>query len=137
MRSRTRPPPSARAAIVVRGPHMPVIERKLIMSDYAERAGLQVAPELVTLIEADLKSQLRLDTARFWTGLAALLDELVPVNQALLARRDWFQRGIDEWHRVRRGQPFDVAAHEAQLRSTGYLVEEGPDFCIGTQNVDA
>ncbi len=59
------------------------------------------------------------------------------VNQALLARRDQLQLDIDDWHRARRGQPFDVAAHEAHLVSSGYLVPEGPDFHIGTQNVDA
>ena len=107
------------------------------MSDYSERAGLQVATGLVQLIEADLAPQLRMDAARFWKGFAAMLDELVPVNQALLARRDSLQRDIDEWHRARRGQPFDVAAHESHLRSAGYLVEEGRDFSIGTQNVDA
>ncbi len=106
------------------------------MSDYSERAGLQVATGLVQLVEADLAPQLRLDAARFWKGFAAVLDELVAVNQALLARRDSLQRGIDEWHRARRGQPFDVAAQESQLRSSGYLVEVGPDFRVGTQNVD-
>ena len=80
--------------------------------------------------------QLRLDAALLWKGFAAVMDELVPVNQALLARRDSLQRGIDEWHRARRGQPFDVAAHESHLRNSGYLVEEGPDFRVGTQNVD-
>ncbi len=39
-----------------------------------------------------------------------------PVNQALLGRRDELQREIDAWHRARRGQPFDVVAHEAHLR---------------------
>ena len=92
---------------------------------------------LAQLIEQDLCSLLELDAARLWSGLAALLDRLVPVNQALLARRDQLQHDIDEWHRARRGQVFDVAAHEAHLAQIGYLVADGPDFCIGTQNVDA
>ena len=60
-----------------------------------------------------------------------------PSTRHLLERRDQLQRDIDEWHRARRGQPFDVAAHEAHLVKLGYLVPEGPDFHIGTQNVDA
>jgi malate synthase len=106
-------------------------------TDYCERGGLQVASELAQLIEMDLSSVLARDTARFWSGFAALLDQLVPVNQALLARRDQLQLDIDDWHRARRGKPFDVAAHEAHLVKSGYLVPEGPDFQIGTQNVDA
>ena len=66
-----------------------------------------------------------------------MLDQLVPINQALLARRDQLQLEIDDWHRARRGRPFDVAAHEAHLVESGYLVSEGPDFQIGTRNVDA
>ncbi|HLA70269.1 MAG TPA: malate synthase G [Steroidobacteraceae bacterium] len=106
-------------------------------TNYGDRAGLRVATGLAQLIEQDLAPVLKLDAARFWSGFAALLDQLVPVNQALLARRDRLQLDIDEWHRARRGQPFDVAAHEAHLVRSGYLIPEGPDFHIGTQNVDA
>ncbi len=106
-------------------------------TDYCARGGLQVSIELARLIEPELAPQLGLDAARFWTGLATLLDQLVPVNKALLERRNQLQLDIDAWHRARRGQPFDVAAHEAHLVRSGYLVPEGPDFHIGTQNVDA
>jgi malate synthase len=106
-------------------------------TDYCERGGLRVATDLAQLIEQELSSVLALDAARFWSGFAALLDQLVPVNQALLARRDQLQLAIDDWHRARRGKPFDVAAHEAHLIASGYVMAEGPDFHIGTQNVDA
>jgi len=105
-------------------------------TNYVERGGLRVSSALARLIEQELSASLGLDTARFWVGFEALLDELVPINQGLLERRDQFQRDIDVWHRARRGQPFDVAAHEAHLVKLGYLVPEGPDFRIGTQNVD-
>ena len=106
-------------------------------TDHGERGGLQVATELAQLIEQDLSPSLGFDVQRFWMGFEALLDQLVPLNQALLARRDQLQADIDDWHRARRGQPFDVAAHEAHLARSGYLVAEGPDFHIGTQRVDA
>jgi malate synthase len=107
------------------------------MSDYMERAGLEVAGELVQLIEGEVAPAVGVDVARFWDGLKSLLDELAPVNRALLERREQLQGAIDEWHRARRGQPFDVVAHESHLRGIGYLVAEGPAFHIGTANVDA
>jgi len=107
------------------------------MSNYVDRGGLRVAAGLAQLIEQELAPAVGLDTAGFWAGFEALLDRLVPANRALLARRDQLQRDLDAWHGARRGQPCDVAAHEAQLRSSGYLVPEGPGFRIGTQNVDA
>ena len=106
-------------------------------SSYCDRGGLRVSAELAQLIEADLSPGLGIDAVQFWAGFAALLDELVPVNQALLARRDQLQSEIDAWHRARRGQPFDAAAHEEHLSKLGYLVPEGPDFHIGTRKVDA
>ncbi|HET7810587.1 MAG TPA: malate synthase G [Steroidobacteraceae bacterium] len=107
------------------------------MTDYQERGGLRVAAPLARLVDEEVAPRIGLDTARFWHGFAALLDRLVPVNQALLARRDALQSEIDAWHRFRRGQPFDVAAHEQHLLEIGYRVPEGPDFTIETQNVDA
>jgi malate synthase len=106
-------------------------------SQYTERAGLRIAQPLLQLIEGDLAREVGVDTARFWVGLAALLRELVPVNQALLAKRDALQSMIDDWHRAHAAQPFDAVAHEAHLRSIGYLVAEGTEFQIGTRNVDA
>ncbi|HEX6398011.1 MAG TPA: malate synthase G [Steroidobacteraceae bacterium] len=106
------------------------------MTNYVERGGLRVSTGLAQLIERDVAPGVGLDAPPFWAGFEALLDRLVPVNRALLARRDQLQLGIDEWYRGRRGQPFDVAAHEAHLRGCGYLVAEGPDFHIGTQHVD-
>ena len=107
------------------------------MANYLDRGGLRVDTGLAQLIERELLPGLGLDAARFWTGFEALLDRLVPVNRALLARRDQLQRDIDAWHHARRGQPFDVAAHESHLLGMGYLLPEGPDFQIGTRNVDA
>jgi len=107
------------------------------MADYLERAGLRVAAELVQLVENDVGPRSVPDPARFWNEFERLLDRLVPQNQALLARRDALQSQVDAWHRARRGQPFDVAAHEKHLREIGYLVPAGQDFSIGTGNVDA
>src|SRR6185436_2867312 len=107
------------------------------MANYLDRGGLRVDTGLAQLIERELSPGLGLDAARFWTGFEALLDRLVPVNRALLARRDQLQRDIDAWHHARGGQPFDVAAHESHLLGIGYLLPEGPDFQIGTRNVDA
>ena len=97
-------------------------------TNYCARAGLQVAAELSALIEQELSPQLGLDAARFWSEFATLLDRLVPVNKSLLERRDQLQLDIDEWHRGRRGQPFDVAAHEEHLVRSGTGCPRGRTF---------
>jgi malate synthase len=105
-------------------------------SGYEDRAGLQISVPLLALIEGGLAREVGVDPARYWIGLAALLRDLTPVNRTLLARRDALQATIDEWHRAHAALPFDVAAHEAHLRSIGYLAPVGADFQIGTRNVD-
>ena len=107
------------------------------MTTHEDRAGLKVAGELIALIEQDVLPGLGLDAADFWAGAANIFERFAPENRVLLERRDAFQAQIDDWHRARRGQPYDVGASEAFLREIGYLVEEPAAFSIGTEGVDA
>ena len=80
------------------------------MTTHEDRAGLKVAGELIALIEQDVLPGLGLDATAFWSGAAAIFERFAPENRALLERRDALQAQIDDWHRARRGQPYDVAA---------------------------
>jgi len=106
------------------------------MSDRVERAGLQVDAQLAAFIEGEVLAPLQRDAAAFWPGFAALLARLVPVNRALLDKREVLQTQIDAWHVARAGKPIDSAEYQAFLREIGYLVPEPAPFTIGTQNVD-
>lgn len=107
------------------------------MTTHEDRAGLKVAGELIALIEQEVLPGLGLDAAAFWSGAAAIFERFAPENRALLTRRDALQGQIDDWHRARRGQPYDVAASQAFLKEIGYLVEEPAPFTVGTEGVDA
>ncbi|MFN7107879.1 MAG: malate synthase G [Brevundimonas sp.] len=107
------------------------------MTTHEDRAELKVAGELIALIEQDVLPGLGLDAATFWAGAASIFERFAPENRALLERRDALQVQIDDWHRARRGQPYDVGASESFLREIGYLVEEPAAFSIGTEGVDA
>ena len=52
-----------------------------------------------------------------------------------LVKRDAIQQQIDNWHK-QNGAATDAAAYRAFLEEIGYLVPEGPEFTIGTKNVD-
>jgi malate synthase len=103
---------------------------------HIDRAGLSVADELVTFIEAEVLPRLGLEADAFWSGVADIFARFTPDNQRLLARRDELQARIDEWHAARQGQPHDAAATEGFLREIGYLVPEPAPFQIGTERVD-
>ena len=106
------------------------------MSAYIHESNLQVASDLHAFVETEALPGTGVTPAQFWSGLAAILKDLAPKNRALLATRDRLQAEIDAWHRERQGGPFDHSEYRAFLEQIGYLVPEGPDFSIGTENVD-
>jgi malate synthase len=106
------------------------------MTDYIKRDGISVASELADFVDGKALQGTGLDGDAFWAGFAALLEKTVPINRALLDKRDSLQAQIDAWHQARKGQSHDAAAYEAFLREIGYLVPEPAPFTIGTTNVD-
>ncbi|MCB5160886.1 malate synthase G [Marinomonas algarum] len=77
-----------------------------------------------------------IEPTKFWQDLEKLVSDLAPINRQLLATRDSMQEQIDHWHLANKDQPINIKAYEAFLREIGYLVEEGDDFQITTENVD-
>ena len=106
------------------------------MPDRIEKHGLKIARPLYDFIANEALPGTGLDPDKFWQGFADLAVRLMPVNRELLAERDRLQAAIDDWHRKNPARPIDQAAYTAFLKEIGYLVPEGPDFQIGTTNVD-
>jgi malate synthase len=106
------------------------------MTDRVDRQGLSVATELATFIEDQALPGTGIAPDTFWTGFAGLIGEMTPRNRALLQKREDLQSAIDNWHIAQRGKVHDRVAYENFLKDIGYLVPEGDDFEITTQNVD-
>jgi malate synthase len=100
-----------------------------------EIAGLRVAGELFTFIAEEALPGTGISELDFWKHFAHLLGDLTPKNRALLAKRDALQARLDGWYR-QNGAPSEMAAYKAFLTEIGYLVPEGPDFQVTTENVD-
>jgi malate synthase len=107
------------------------------MTDYTNRAGLQVAGVLADFVERRALAETGIAADALWQGLADILSRFVPVNRALLAKRDDLQAKMDAWHTANPGPIADMPAYQLFLREIGYLVEEPAPFTIGTQNADA
>lgn len=105
------------------------------MSNYTDRANLKVSPILADFIESEVLPGLELSADSFWNSLANVVDELTPVNRQLLAERDDIQAKLDTWNAANK-ECFDAATYKSFLYEIGYLVEEGDDFSITTENVD-
>ncbi|MBY6058358.1 malate synthase G [Leisingera daeponensis] len=101
-----------------------------------EKQGIQVAQELAEFIEKQALPGTGVEAEMFWKGLAELVNTFGPENRALLAKREEIQAKIDAWHIANRDKPHDHEGYKAFLTEIGYLLPEGGDFEIETQNVD-
>ena len=106
------------------------------MTDRIQQGGLQIAPVLFELLEKEIAPDTGISAAHFWQSLEAIVAELAPRNRELLGVRDSLQARIDGWHRSNPGPDYDRKAYKAFLEEIGYLLPEGADFSIATENVD-
>ncbi|AWI83637.1 malate synthase G [Alloyangia pacifica] len=100
-----------------------------------DRHGLQIDPVLCTFVEEKALPGSGVEADAFWAALSQLAHDFGPRNAALLAKRDDLQSQIDAWHKANPGVP-DLPSYTAFLEEIGYLLPEGPDFDIETENTD-
>jgi malate synthase len=107
------------------------------MTRRVEASGLQIDAQLYDFITDQALPGTGVEPGHFWAAFAAIVKEMTPRNRALLKTRDTLQAEIDAYHLARRAQPHDAESYKAFLKNIGYLREEGPDFAVGTANIDA
>ena len=108
----------------------------MTMTEYVNRAGLQLATELASFIETRALPGTGMAPEAFWDGAAAIFARFTPRNRDLLARRDALQSAIDGWHQAQAGQPQDLPAYRTFLQDIGYLVPEPAPFTVAPRQVD-
>jgi malate synthase len=107
------------------------------MANTVAAGGLKIDDGLYRLVRDEIAPGTGVDADRFWRSLGEIVRDLGPKNRALLEKRDHLQRQIDEWHRARKGRPFELEEYKSFLKEIGYLVPEGKDFQVTTANVDS
>jgi malate synthase len=105
------------------------------LTNRIEVAGLKVVGELFTFVSDEALAGTGIGELDFWHRFAAIIQDLAPKTRALLAKRDELQPKLDDWYRTH-GAPSDMGAYKTFLTEIGYLVPEGPDFTVTTENVD-
>jgi malate synthase len=103
---------------------------------YVDRGGLEVDERLAAFVEDEALPSSGVGRDAFWAGLAALLRDLTPENERLLARREALQARIDARNEALHGRAPTPDEEEAFLREIGYLVDAPAPFAIGTASVD-
>lgn len=99
--------------------------------------NLNVDKGLYALVRDEIAPGTGIEADAFWKAFSDIVTAMASENRALLDKRDALQRQLDAWHLARQGEPIDSATYSAFLSEIGYLVPEGEDFCVTTENVDA
>lgn len=106
------------------------------MADRQQKGNLQVANELIDLVEKEICNGIDLAPDTVWSVLNTVVDKFAGKNRELLAKREEIQKKIDDWHLQRKGQETDLETYKSFLKDIGYLVPEGEAFKVSTENVD-
>jgi len=107
------------------------------MSEKTTIHGLQVDSALKRFIDDQVLPAVGVDGAKFWQGFDAIVRDLSPKNDALLAQRDRLQSELDAWHKKNPGPIADMGAYRGFLEKIGYLVPPPEGAQATTANVDA
>ena len=103
---------------------------------YIKKGSLSVSVDLEAFLKSEVLPGLDLSEDHFWNSLEDIINEFSPRNKALLDIRESMQSKIDAWHLANPGLEKNFDAYKNFLRDIGYLVPEGEDFKISTDNVD-
>src|SRR4051812_18003523 len=99
--------------------------------------GLQVDSALKRFLDEQVLPAVGVAGDKFWQGFDAIVRDLSPKNDALLAERDRLQSELDAWHKKNPGPIKDMPAYRAFLEKIGYLVPNPKGAKATTTNVDA
>ena len=106
------------------------------MTEYVNKGNLKVSKSLDNLISEKVCHSIEVSPESFWSNFEEILNEFSPKNKALLEKRENLQEQIDNWHISNKENDFDKETYKNFLKEIGYLLEEGEDFSIETDNVD-
>lgn len=99
--------------------------------------NLKVDEGLYALVRDEIAPGTGIEADAFWEAFSDIVTAMAPENRALLDKRDAMQQQLNAWHLARKGEPIDSKAYAAFLAEIGYLIPEGEDFRVTTENVDA
>jgi len=104
-----------------------------------QKGALAIDKQLYDFIENEVLPRVDVSSDSYWTGFENVVKDLMPRNKALLAKRTDLQEQINQWHLDNPAQDgqIDYPKYKQFLTDIGYLLPEGEDFTVTTENVDA
>ena len=107
------------------------------MPNKISKFELNIDTNLYNFVNLEVLPGTNINEDTFWKGFSDLVNELAPINKILLRKRKNIQKQINSWHKENSGKDHNPILYEKFLRDIKYLLPEGPDFKIKTENVDS
>lgn len=104
-----------------------------------QKGILAIDSQLYNFIENDVLPRVGVESEAYWSNFEEIVKKFTPRNKELLAKRDELQAKIDQWHldNPAKDGEIDYPKYKDFLTEIGYLLPEGEDFEVSTENVDA
>ncbi len=116
---------------------IPITQVRVKVSDnYIKKGSLSVSTDLEKFLASEVLPGLDISETYFWDSFETIINEFSPRNKSLLQIRESIQEQIDAWHLANPKAEQNLDIYKGFLKEIGYLIDEGPDFNITTQNVD-
>ena len=107
-----------------------------MMNNRINRNNLQINNDFYSFINNNVLKNLTIEENYFWEGFSKIIYELTPINEDLIKKRQYLQNQLNEWHKNNKHKNFNLDNYKIFLKKIGYLLDEGNDFQILTDNVD-
>ena len=98
--------------------------------------NLKINSNLFEFINKEVIPGTEIIPDEFWNKFSKIVHELSPINKDLLNKREEIQKKIDEWHLSKKGAILNYGEYFNFLKSINYILSEGDNFEIKTENVD-
>ena len=105
-------------------------------TSYKNIYKLKVAENLLSFVNDELLKDTGINPEKFWLGFDEAAHELAIKNKELIKKREDIQKKIDQWHIENKGKEFKLDEYKKFLKQINYIIDEGEDFDIETDNVD-
>ncbi|MCG9127145.1 malate synthase G [Candidatus Poribacteria bacterium] len=106
------------------------------MAEYIQIGSIKIDKDLFALVSNEIAPDTEINAIQFWNSFDEIVHEFADENKALLKKRDTLQEQIDAWYLDRKDEPIDHIEYKEFLTDIGYLVPEGSNFIVSTENVD-
>ena len=105
-------------------------------TSYKNIYKLKVAENLLSFVNDELLKNTGINPEKFWLGFDEAAHELAIKNKELIKKREDIQKRIDQWHIKNKSKEFILDEYKKFLKQINYIIDEGEDFDIETDNVD-